>query len=43
VFIGQHMDKEKVIAELNQCLINNEEMEAYKNQQYFEDPFNQVL
>lgn len=43
VFIGQHMDKEKVIAELNECLINNQEMEAYKNQQYFEDPFSQSL
>ncbi|QJD95461.1 GTP-binding protein [Mucilaginibacter robiniae] len=43
VFIGQNMDKDHVISELQACLISNAEMEAYKSQQFFTDPFTKVL
>jgi len=32
VFIGQYLEKEKVIAQLNDCLLTDKEVELWKNQ-----------
>jgi G3E family GTPase len=39
VFIGQDMEKEKIIKDLNFCLINSEEEIDYQNNKPLEDPF----
>lgn len=39
VFIGQDLDKEKIIAELNTCLLQENEFALFNNQFVFRDPF----
>jgi G3E family GTPase len=39
VFIGQEMDKEQLIIELESCLCTDKELEHYKNEGQFEDPW----
>ena len=34
VFIGQYLNKEKMITRLNECLLTNEEVELWKNQSF---------
>lgn len=43
VFIGQDLDKELLTAQLNACLINNPEMEYFRNEEEFADPFDKIL
>ncbi|UEG54089.1 GTP-binding protein [Mucilaginibacter daejeonensis] len=43
VFIGQDLEKEQLIAQLNKCLISNDEMEQYRNEETFTDPFDRIL
>lgn len=39
VFIGQEMDKTKIIYDLESCLLTDKEVEDYINKEIFEDPF----
>lgn len=39
VFIGQHMDKEKIVADLEKCLLQDEERYLFDNKIGFNDPF----
>lgn len=43
VFIGQDMDKSQLNNDLNDCLINIEEEQDYKNGSPFIDPFNNIV
>lgn len=43
VFIGQHLDKEKMISELESCLLQENEYYMFKNQIAIEDPFPQNI
>ena len=39
VFIGQNLDKDQIVADLQGCLINDREKELFDKKQSFEDPF----
>jgi len=39
VFIGQDMDKEKLIADLEDCLLNDSDQKQFETNQRFTDPF----
>lgn len=39
VFIGQNLDKDQMLSDLNACLINNLEKELFEQKRTFEDPF----
>ncbi|PTT21974.1 GTP-binding protein [Chryseobacterium sp. HMWF028] len=39
VFIGQNLDKDQMLSDLQHCLINNKEKEMYDQKRTFEDPF----
>lgn len=39
VFIGQDIDKEKMIAELEKCLLQDNEQHLFDNKIRFNDPF----
>lgn len=39
VFIGQDMDKEKMIVDLEKCLLAESEIAQFENQITFIDPF----
>jgi len=39
VFIGQDMDKEKMIRDLEECLLNGEETDSFNRKEIFSDPF----
>lgn len=39
VFIGQDMDKEKMIADLEKCLLQDSEQQLFDNKKGFADPF----
>lgn len=39
VFIGQHLDKEKMIHQIEACLLDEEEIIQYLNREHFHDPF----
>ncbi len=43
VFIGQNMDKDQVLHELENCLITGNEEELYKKQIAFTDPFTAIF
>ena len=43
VLIGQHLDKSRLMKELKDCLITNEEMTAYQQHGQFKDPFSVIL
>lgn len=43
VFIGQELDKEAVIAELESCLLTEAEIKQYQEGQRFQDPFPQEI
>lgn len=34
VFIGQHLSKENIIAELEDCVLTDEEIKVWKNQEF---------
>lgn len=39
VIIGQHLDKEQITKDLNDCLCNDQELEMWKNGMSFKDPW----
>ncbi|EFK34594.1 Uncharacterized GTP-binding protein YjiA [Chryseobacterium gleum] len=39
VFIGQNLDKDQMLSDLQHCLINEREKELFDKKQSFEDPF----
>jgi len=39
VFIGQDVEKEKVLADLNRCLLRDWEVEMWREGEFFTDPF----
>lgn len=39
VFIGQHLDKEQMIQDLERCLISDEEKAIPEGERFFQDPF----
>ncbi|TVR80642.1 MAG: GTP-binding protein [Saprospirales bacterium] len=39
VFIGQDLEKESIIADLEKCLLQDDEMDQYDNNEGFNDPF----
>lgn len=39
VFIGQDMDKDRILADLNRCLLRDWEVELWREGEAFEDPF----
>ena len=41
VFIGQSMEKDQIISELNDCLCTETEADLIEVQGYFDDPFPQ--
>ena len=43
VFIGQNLDKDQIVADLQGCLINDREKELFDKKQSFEDPFPQNI
>ncbi|MGG7469687.1 GTP-binding protein [Chryseobacterium arthrosphaerae] len=43
VFIGQNLDKDQIVADLQGCLINDREKELFDKKQIFEDPFPQNI
>jgi len=43
VFIGQDMEKEKMISDLEQCLLQDSEQHLYDESYGFKDPFPQEL
>jgi len=43
VFIGQDLNKETIIADIESCLLNEEEIELFKNNYSFSDPFKSIL
>lgn len=38
-FIGQDIDKEKMIADLEKCLLQDSDQEQFKTKKGFADPF----
>lgn len=43
VFIGQYLDKEKILQDLTNCLITDHEKELFNRKANFEDPFPQHI
>lgn len=43
VFIGQDLDKQGLLDELNQCLLNEAETRAYHEGKHFNNPFESVI
>jgi len=39
VFIGQHMNKENILSNLEKCLLNDDEITSFQNKKVFKDPF----
>ena len=39
VFIGQHMNKENILSNLEKCLLNEDEIISFQNKKVFKDPF----
>jgi len=39
VFIGQHMNKENILSNLEKCLLNDDEIISFQNKKIFKDPF----
>ena len=39
VFIGQHMNKENILTNLEKCLLNDDEIISFQNKKVFKDPF----
>jgi G3E family GTPase len=39
VFIGQDLEKERIVADLNRCLLRDWEVEMWREGEVFEDPF----
>jgi G3E family GTPase len=39
VFIGQHMNKENILSNLEKCLLNDDEIISFQNKKVFKDPF----
>jgi len=39
VFIGQHMNKENILTNLEKCLLNDDEIISFQNKNVFKDPF----
>lgn len=39
VFIGQHMNKENILSNLEKCLLNDDEIISFQNKNVFKDPF----
>ena len=39
VFIGQHMNKENILSNLEKCLLNEDEIISFQNKNVFKDPF----
>ena len=39
VFIGQHMNKENILTNLEKCLLNDDEIISFPNRKVFKDPF----
>ena len=39
VFIGQNLDKDQMVSDLQYCLINEQEKELFDQKQTFDDPF----
>lgn len=39
VFIGQHMNNENILSNLEKCLLNDDEIISFQNKKVFKDPF----
>jgi G3E family GTPase len=39
VFIGQHMNKESILTNLEKCLLSDDEIISFQNKKVFKDPF----